>query len=186
MKKLLMMLALSLVMVACNKEEDNELSYWDKVLSEMGETKLSALDVLKSLRDNEHWEIKTRYSYFLRDGKVVEEITLGDGVLVSGNHPTALRFADDKMYGYAWVDPEHKGYYVYDIEKTDEGFKVYDEYGARSEWKIIGYDDNQILYECYPLTEQEPAPLGVYLYSKELRVRKVDDSKWWEELEPWK
>ena len=36
MKKLFMMVALSLVMVACNKDE-NELSYWDKVLNEMGE-----------------------------------------------------------------------------------------------------------------------------------------------------
>jgi hypothetical protein len=185
MKKLFTLLALSLVMVACNKEEDNELSYWDKVLSEMGETKLSALDVLQSLRDNEEWEIKTQYSYFLRDGKVVEEITRGDGIFVVGGN-TATRFADDKMYAYSWSDPFTKGYSVYDIEKTDEGFKYYDEYGALGEWKIIGYDDNQILYEGYPLTEQEPAPLGVYLYSKVLRVRKVNDSKWWEELEPWK
>ena len=96
MKKLFTLLALSLVMVACNKEEDNELSYWDKVLSEMGETKLSALDVLQSLRDNEEWEIKTQYSYFLRDGKVVEEITRGDGIFVVGGN-TATRFADDKM-----------------------------------------------------------------------------------------
>ena len=185
MKKLLMMFALSLVMVACNKEEENELSYWDKVLSEMGETKLSITDVLQSLRENEYWDKKTRYAYFSRDGKVVEEITLGEGVLVSGN-PTAMRFADNKLYGYSWVDPIHNGYFIYDIEKTDEGLKFYDENGeALFEWKIIGYDDNQILLETYPLTKQEPAPLGVYLYAKELIVRKVDDSKWWEELKHW-
>ena len=77
-----MMVALSLVMVACNKDE-NELSYWDKVLNEMGETELSAIDVLESLRENEHWEITTEYKYFLRDGKVVEEMTSGEGLFVT-------------------------------------------------------------------------------------------------------
>ena len=61
MKKLFMILALSLVMVACDKEEENELSYWDKVTSEIGETKLSVTDVLKSLRDNEYWDTKIQY-----------------------------------------------------------------------------------------------------------------------------
>lgn len=182
MKKLFMMVALSLVMVACNKDE-NELSYWDKVLNEMGETKLSAIDVLESLRENEHWEITTEYKYFLRDGKVVEEMTSGEGLFVTAN-PTALRFADNKMYSYYMTGPDHIRYYVSDVEETDEGIKYYDENGeARGEWKIIGYDDNKILYEGHPLTKQEPAPKGEYLYSRTLRERKVDDSKWWEEAE---
>lgn len=187
MKKLFTLLALSLVMVACNKEEDNELSYWDKVLSEMGETKLSAIDVLKSLRDNEYWDYETIYVYYQKDGKIIEEIVLGEGVLASGN-PTALRFAEDKMYAYTWVSPASIGYILYDIEKTDEGIKYYlNENGEEwNEWKIIGYDDNQILYETCPLRKQEPTPhKGEYLYSKILKVRKVDDDKWWEKAERW-
>lgn len=185
MKKLLMMLALSLVMVACNKDEENELSYWDKVLNEMGETKLSAIDVLKSLRDNEYWDYETIYEYYQKDGKIIEKIVLGEGVLASGN-PTALRFADNKMYSYYKTGPNYIRYYVSDVEETDEGIKYYDENGeASGEWKIIGYDDNQIVYESYPITKKEPTDKGEYLYSKVLKVRKVDDSKWWEEIKHW-
>ncbi len=181
MKKLFIMVALSLVMVACNKDEENELSYWDKVLNEMGETKLSAYEVLQSLRENECWETKSLSAYYQKDGKIIEKIVLGEGVLASGN-PTALRFADDKMYEYIRTGPI-KQYFVWDVEKTTEGIKYYEEGVLFGDWRIIGYDDNQILYESYPAIKQEPTDKGEYLYSKVLIVRKVDNTKWWEKAE---
>lgn len=176
-----MMVALSLVMVACNKDE-NELSYWDKVLNEMGETKLSAYEVLQSLRENECWETKSLSAYYQKDGKIIEKIVLGEGVLASGN-PTALRFADDKMYEYIDAGPDHMRCFVWDVEETVEGIKYYDEGVLFGDWRIIGYDDNQILYESYPITKKEPTDKGEYLYSKVLKVRTVDDTKWWEKVE---
>ena len=180
MKKLFMMVALSLVMVACDKEEENELSYWDKVTSEIGETKLSVTDVLKSLRDNEYWDTKIQYDYYSKDGKVVENIVIGEGVLASGN-PTAMRFADDKMYSYYSAGPADKGCIVYDVEETTDGIIFSEEGYDSSKWKVIAYDENQVLVESYPLIKQQPTAKGEYLYSKVLKVRKVDNTKWWED-----
>ena len=73
MKELFMMLALSLVMTACDKDEyrDNrELSYWDKVASEMTRTDMSAAEVLNSLQDNEFWYQNAESSFYKQGEKV--------------------------------------------------------------------------------------------------------------------
>ncbi|MBQ4532746.1 MAG: hypothetical protein IJA24_05875 [Alistipes sp.] len=69
MKKLFTLLALSFVMVAYDKDEyrDNrELSYWDKVASEMTRTKMSAAEVLNSLQDNEFWYKNASSNFFCK------------------------------------------------------------------------------------------------------------------------
>ena len=82
MKNLLLMLALTLVMVAYDKDEyrDNrELSYWDKVASEMTRTEMSAAEVLNSLQDNEFWYQNAESSFYKQGEEVREYVHQPEG-----------------------------------------------------------------------------------------------------------
>ena len=140
MKKLFMMVALSLVMVACNKDEENELSYWDKVLNEMGETKLSAYNVLQSLRENECWDIVTQYDYIedQTTGDISEKVVFENGMLVkmAGVSPQTYRFNEDICSHYDYitaVNPFYVSRVDYVVEHEDNmnfvlSYKGKDEY----------------------------------------------------------
>ena len=101
MKNLLLMLALSFVMVAYDKDEyrDNrELSYWDKVASEMTRTEMSAAEVLNSLQDNEFWYQNAESSFYKRGEKVREYVHQPEGKLLVGG--SIMRFVDNTLYYY--------------------------------------------------------------------------------------
>lgn len=181
MKKLFTLLALSLVMVACNKEDADIIMFdWDEVIAEMNVTELSAMDVLKSLQDNECWDDEISYSYFSKDGEIVE-FEIGGGNSSSGVK-TTIRFVDDLMYSYYSVTPV-SGRLEYEVKESDESIKFLSEGVEDFEWKIIAYDENKLLIETYNIAEKEGnINLGEYLYSKSILIRKVDNTKWWEKV----
>lgn len=190
MKKLFMMVALSLIMVACNKDEENELSYWDKVLNEMGETKLSAYDVLQSLRENECWDIVTQYDYIedQTTGDISERVVFENGMLVkmAGVSPQTYRFNEDICSQYDYITAVNPFYVMrvdYVVEHEDNmnfvlSYKGKDEY----RWEIIAYDENRVLVEIHHLNSQIINGKK-FLYNKILFAREVDESKWWEKVE---
>ena len=188
MKKLFMMVALSLVMVACNKDE-NELSYWDKVLNEMGETKLSAIDVLQSLRENECWDIVTQYDYRedQTTGEISETVSYENGAAkMAGASPLTYRFNEDICSRYDYITAVNPFYVMrvnYVVEHEDNmnfvlSYKGKDEY----RWEIIAYDENRVLVEIHHLNSQIINGKK-FLYNKILFAREVDESKWWEKVE---
>ena len=184
MKRLLTLLVLSLVTVACNKENDNIVLYdWDKIVSEMNLTELSVNEVLESLQQNEYWSEVVRYHYFFKDGKI-EEKTLKDEeqeLLDGGGSYSVLRFAENSMYSYEYTIGTSPYCVEYKINNTDNGFIASIQDVKVSEWKIVAYDENQVLVEIYPIFKQEPSGNGEFLYSKVLIVRKSDNTKWWED-----
>ena len=76
MKKLFTLLALSLVMMACNKEEENEqLIGWDKIVADVEQTNQSLEEVFTSLGENELWVINNLTLFFEdKNGNKVESM----------------------------------------------------------------------------------------------------------------
>lgn len=193
MKNLLLMLALSLVMVAYDKDEyrDNrELSYWDKVASEMTRTEMSAAEVLNSLQDNEFWYQNASSSFYKQGEEVREYVHQPEGKLLVGG--SIMRFVDNTVYfismnpmptnGVGWV------YVDYDAEIVgDNHIKFYVEGKEVFEWKIIAHDNDKIVINTYYKGQQQPdKKYGEFLYSRKLFIRKTDETKCWENAKPYK
>ena len=154
MKELFMMLVLSLVMAACNKEEKEDLSdsYWDKVMSEMTRIDTPAVEILNSLGDDEFWYKNASSNFFLKDGEEIEVVHQPEGALMVGD--SFMRFVDNTVYfismnpmptnGVGWV------YVDYDAEIVgDNHIKFYVEGKEVFEWKIIAHDNDKIVINTY-------------------------------------
>lgn len=183
MKKLFMMVALSLVMVACNKDEDNEineLSYWDKVASEMTRTDMSAAEVLSSLQENELWYQNAESSFYKKDGEVKEYVHQPEGELIVGG--SIMRFVDNTLYYYG-IGNADVVCSKYEAEIVDENnITFYYKDKEVSKWKISAYDNDKIIIETYFNSPQQAyKERGELLYIKNLYIRKVDETKWWED-----
>ena len=192
MKNLFMMLVLSLVMAACNKEEKEDLSdsYWDKVMSEMTRIDTSAVDILNSLGDDEFWYKNASSNFFNKNGKEIEVVHQPEGALMIGD--SFMRFVDNTVYfismnpmptnGVGWV------YVDYDAEIVgDNHIKFYVEGKEVFEWKIIAHDNDKIIIDTYYKGQQQPdEKYGEFLYSRKLFIRKVDETKCWENAKPYK
>lgn len=181
MKELFMMLALSLVMAACDKDEyrDNrELSYWDKVASEMTRTDMSAAEVLSSLQENEFWYQNAESSFYKKDGEVKEYVHQPEGELIIGG--SIMRFVDNTLYYYG-IGNADVVCSKYEAEIVDKNnIQFYFEGKEVFKWKISAYDNDKIIIETYFNSPQQAyKERGELLYIKNLYIRKVDDSKWW-------
>lgn len=183
MKKLFMMVALSLVMVACNKEEDNDLlAGWDKIIAEMEETEMSALDVLNSLQDNEFWESYFHVAYYNKDGEVIEVVHQHEGGLIIPE--VRFRFENNVMY---YISSEDGNSGLYDAKAVnDNHIEFFYKEKPAWEWKIAAYDENKVLLEYYPKEEQTPNLVDgkIFLYSKYIYIRKVSPTIWWKTAIP--
>lgn len=192
MKNLFMMLVLSLVMAACNKEEKEDLSdsYWDKVMSEMTRIDTPAVEILNSLGDDEFWYKNASSNFFNKNGKEIEVVHQPEGALMIGD--SFMRFVDNTVYfismnpmptnGVGWV------YVDYDAEIVgDNHIKFYVEGKEVFEWKIVAHDNDKIVIDTYYKGQQQPdKKYGEFLYSRKLFIRKVDETKCWEKAEPYK
>ncbi len=191
MKELFMMLVLSLVMAACNKEEKEDLSdsYWDKVMSEMTRIDTPAVEILNSLGDDEFWYKNASSNFFNKNGKEIEVVHQPEGALMVGD--SFMRFVDNTVYfismnpmptnGVGWV------YVDYDAEIVgDNHIKFYVEGKEVFEWKIIAHDNDKIVINTYYKGQQQPdEKYGEFLYSRKLFIRKVDETKCWENAKPY-
>lgn len=191
MKNLFMMLVLSLVMAACNKEEKEDLSdsYWDKVMSEMTRIDTPAVEILNSLGDDEFWYKNASSNFFLKDGEEIEVVHQPEGALMIGD--SFMRFIDNTVYfismnpmptnGVGWV------YVDYDAEIVgDNHIKFYVEGKEVFEWKIIAHDNDKIVIDTYYKGQQQPdKKYGEFLYSRQLFIRKTDETKCWENAKPY-
>ena len=183
MKELFMMLALSLVMTAYDKDEyrDNrKLSYWDKVASEMTRTDMSAAEVLSSLQENELWYQNAESSFYKKDGEVKEYVHQPEGELIVGG--SIMRFVDNTLYYYG-IGNADVVCSKYEAEIVDENnITFYYKDKEVSKWKISAYDNDKIIIETYFNSPQQAyKERGELLYIKNLYIRKVDDTKWWED-----
>ena len=192
MRNLFMMLVLPLVMAACNKEEKEDLSdsYWDKVMSEMTRIDTPAVEILNSLGDDEFLYKNASSNFFNKNGKEIEVVHQPEGALMIGD--SFMRFIDNTVYfigmnpmptnGVGWV------YVDYDAEIVgDNHIKFYFEGKEVFEWKIIAHDNDKIIIDTYYKGQQQPdEKYGEFLYSRQLFIRKVDETKCWEKAEPYK
>lgn len=198
MKKLLMMLALSLVMVACNKEENNEIltTNWDNIISDITPIEVPVWDVLHSLQDNQAWVCRSMDEYTLntKTNEAYHQTMVKDYMYNSyysaGPH-APIRFVDghctyyynsipftdhDKPFTMTRKMQEVDGDIV-EIEEIEDDYEplIYD---------IIAYDENHILVDMYSsLTEEylKKFPWDVkLLYQRILFERHTSDDKWWE------
>ena len=191
MRNLFMMLVLPLVMAACNKEEKEDLSdsYWDKVMSEMTRIDTPAVEILNSLGDDEFLYKNASSNFFNKNGKEIEVVHQPEGALMIGD--SFMRFIDNTVYfigmnpmptnGVGWV------YVDYDAKIVgDNHIKFYFEGKEVFEWKIIAHDNDKIIIDTYYKGQQQPdKKYGEFLYSRKLFIRKTDETKCWENAQPY-
>lgn len=191
MKKLLMMLALSLVMVVCDKEysESKDLltSYRNKVISEMTRTDTPAVDVLNSLKDSEYWYQNASSNFYNKAGEEIEVVLQPEGALMIGG--SKMRFVDNALYfiGMSPKPTKEAGwvYDKYDAEIVgDNHIKFYFEEKEVFGWIVIAHDNDEIVIYTYYKKSQINKKYGEFLYSRRLYIRKTDDSKCWENAIP--
>ena len=188
MRKLYFLLALSLVMVACDKEQNEsqdliqdltqELSdsYWDKVISEMTRTDTPAVDVLNSLEDDEFWYKNASSNFFNKNGVEIEVVHQQEGALMVGDY--FMRYVDDALYFIFMSGPELK-YNKYNAEIVGDNNIKFSYDGKESfEWKIVAYDQDKIVIDTYNKEPQVIEKYGELLYSRKLYIRKVGDKEW--------
>ncbi|MBR4994676.1 MAG: hypothetical protein IKY82_01305 [Alistipes sp.] len=196
MKRLVTLLALSLVMIACNKEEENEqLTGWDKIVAEVGQTNKSAIEVLKSLTDDEVWVIENYSSFFVDDDKNIVEEDYSGETYYGGGGANKYRIADDEtmlLYHHDFGTKLGELYYYETLGLeilSKDCLKLTYSYYPREEdifhidiWKVLAYDENQIVieltYEKVPIYLGEPDPeYDNFLYSKIRLVRQIPADK---------
>lgn len=190
MKRLFTLLALSLVMVACDKEQNEsqdliqdltqELSdsYWDKVISEMTRTDTTAVDVLNSLEDDELWYKNASSNFFYKNGEEIEVVHQSEGELTLGDY--FMRYVDDALYFVFMSGPELK-YIKYNAEIVEDNNIKFSFDGKESfEWKVVAYDKDKFVIDTYYKEPQVNEKYGEFLYSRQLYIRKVDETKSWE------
>lgn len=199
MKKLFMVVALSLVMVACNKDENEQLTGWDKIVAELGETELSVMDVMCSLRDNELWKCHTAIDYICeRKTGNIQEVVLYqnfENEMYGGSLPY-LRYSKDFRFCYYkyTVNPDPNGAFYLPIprvqakeifESEDRIINVGPKDGPYSWIEIIAYDENNIIYDEWNYNaEILHGNANTYHPGKRFWYQRVvDDTKWWEKAE---
>ena len=189
MKKLFMMVALSLIMVACNKEEGEQLTGWDKIIADVEPVEMSVLDVLHSLNENEAWECRSAYAYILNEttGEVEEHIYVEDYFYhIYGATMATIRFVDNVEYKFykpaSFTGITGPYAMIFDVSMEDEDTIKLVAGDDISRYNIIAYDENQIIFDEY-FEKNEGIKC---LYKKMWYERKVDDTKWWEKAEPYK
>ena len=182
MKRLALMLALIIAVVACDKEEKQEivtLFDWDSIIEEIGTTNLSAMEVLKSLGENEYWAKSIEYDYYEKDGKTIESLQLGNGKPASSSK-IIYRYVDDLLFTYEKKSGDEVVEQQYSIKASNGMFYFYDNGKLRFKYKIIAYDNRQVLIEqYYPEEGRYSTDEGKILYKKTLYKRKSSKTIWW-------
>lgn len=188
MKRLFVIVALSMAVVACNKEEDNDqLAGWDKIIAGVEPVEMSVLDVLHSLNEDEVWQCRSACDYILNEatGEVEEHIYLEDffSHLYGASMPT-LRYVNNeeiRFYKpYPFTSETGPRGEVLSVSMEDDDTIKLETGDYISRYNIIAYDKNQIIFEEY-IEENEGTK---WLYKRMWYVRYVDDTKWWKNAVP--
>lgn len=167
MKKLFVLLMCAGFFTACNNYQiydDN----WENAISGLEQTDLSITEVMQSA---DCWKAWPRY-YTQPNGKG-EEYQFGDiqedgTVVVSGLNSRVYAFEGDHLRVYAKSSHPSVPHCYYDLEMSeivDNKFSV-----GESRWKIIDYDDDNILVETENFNSKSlngiDYPYSIILFSK--------------------
>ena len=75
---------------------------------------------------------------------------------------------------------------AYLVLNGDNHIKFYFEGKEVFEWKIVAHDNDKIIIDTYYKEQQSNEKYGEFLYSRQLFIRKIDETKCWENAKPYK
>ncbi|MBR7096296.1 MAG: hypothetical protein IKC78_00820 [Alistipes sp.] len=176
MKKLLSMLLAVVVFIGCSKEDENP-NQLENIITSMGQSQLSAIDVLASV---ECWQVKIIYQYTEAGGKGDSKLYYDpeNMKLEGASRGANYRVADGNIYelrshplsGIPY-------YYTYALSGAGNSFSLVRKHDSLNKtMNIVAYDDKSMVIEFYNPVQKE------YPYSREYIVRWNPNDEYWDML----
>ncbi len=135
---------------ACDKENSSIYSdYWDNTINGLSETEFSATEVMQSA---DYWFAAIKY-YTEPEGKGQEYLggeVSEDGLIIapSGARIAVYAFGENQFRTYVQMDTGEPNIFVdYEMSDVNDNSFSVEYYGRPTYWKILGYDDNNIVVE---------------------------------------
>ena len=175
MKKLLFMMLAIAVFAGCSKEDENQ-NVWENIITSMGQSQLSAMDVMASA---DCWSTKIIYQYTEAGGKGdSKKYYDSNQVLEGASRNCSYGVKDGNLYEYrSHPLSGYPYYYTYALSGSGNNFSLVRKHDSLGKtMNIVAYDDNSMILEFY-----NPAYKS-YPYSREYVVRWSPDDYFWEVL----
>lgn len=193
MKKILCILFALAAFCNCNTANENEISIWDKIQSEMDKTELSAVEVILSA---DYWLASKAYYYTEPNAQGEEKIgyDLGEDGHLDGANPHMFRMLIDGVYrrysvGISNPDPSKHipaNYMDFKLEIDDNGVGSIYKDDKKYSFRVIAYDEKSILIEsdfwCSHKFNSKAEIVKTYPYGRVFFKRQVATSSDWEDL----
>lgn len=194
MKKILFIMLVAVLLCNCNKPEDSELSYWDSLITKVGETTLSAQDVMIAA---DRWVARAEYDYTEPNAQGEENISYdyesypnkvayglnAVAVIKFINNETLRRYSD----GFPISNPDKyipPTYEEFKLKFGDDIIYVTDKNGKSGTIKILAYDETTLLVETdfwISYKSDKTGELTEYRYHRYLFKREAASSPNWED-----
>lgn len=175
MKKIFYCFVVAMLLAACSKEDENQ-NVWENIITSMGQSQLSAMDVMASA---DCWSTKIIYQYTEAGGKGdSKKYYDSNQVLEGASRSCSYGVKDGNLYEYrshpVYGNPY---YYTYALSGSGNNFSLVRRHDGRGKtMSIVAYDDNSMILEFYNPTNKS------YPYSREYVVRWSPDDYFWEVL----
>lgn len=175
MKKVLILILLVSLFTACNKDDLGLDGPWNNGKTEFAETKLSAIEVLKSV-NNWSDSYTDRYYYAEPNGK--GEYYHSDETPLGGQSWIQFSVMSDKLrFYYQQTQPPFLHYYKDRsiVEITDD-MVVFEDSNGQWFFEILKYDETKFLIETNFIKRGEKFPYCITVLKKGIQT----DSNWTE------
>ena len=176
MRKIFYCVIVALILAACSKEDENQ-NVWENIITSMGQSQLSAMDIMKSA---ECWKVKIIYQYTEAGGKGDSKLYYDpeNQKLEGASRGANYRVADGNIYelrSHPLTGVPY--YYTYALSGTGNSFSLVRKHDSLAKtMNIVAYDDNSMVIEFY-----NPA-IKEYPYSREYIVRWSPSDEYWDML----
>lgn len=176
MKKVLFMMLAVVMFAGCSKEDENQ-NQLENIIQSMGQSQLSAMDIMKSA---ECWQVKIIYQYTEAGGKGDSKLYYDpeNTKLEGGSRGANYRVADGNFYELrSHPLNSYPYYYTYALSGTGNSFSLVRKHDSLAKtMNIVAYDDKSMVIEFY-----NPA-IKEYPYSREYIVRWSPNDEYWDML----
>ena len=176
MKRILFMMLAVVMFAGCSKEDENQ-NQLENIIQQMGQSQLSAMDIMKSA---DCWRTKIIYLYTEAGGKGNSKLYYDPEKLQmeGGSRGGAYGVKNGNLYEYrSHPLSGYPYYYTYALSGTGNSFSLVRKHDSLAKtMNIVAYDDNSMVIEFY-----NPA-IKEYPYSRCYVVRWSPEDYFWDIL----
>lgn len=172
MKRILFMMLAVVMFAGCSKEDENQ-NQLENIIQQMGQSQLSAMDIMKSA---DCWSTKIIYQYTEAGGKGDSKKYYDSNQALEGaSRNCSYGVKDGNLYEYrSHPLSGYPYYYTYALSGAGNSFSLVRKHDSLAKtMNIVAYDDKSMVIEFY-----NPA-IKEYPYSREYIVRWSPSDEYW-------